>query len=100
MQNARLKTLITIKYCCLISLVKPGTMRHALSSCVKIDSWLMKQSKSLMERSCNTALKIKFDALPPPEFWIYTVCPGSVRTVFSINTSRELFSKFHSFYSK
>jgi hypothetical protein len=30
----------------------------------------------------------------------YTVCPGSVRTVFIKNTRRELFSKFHSFYSK
>jgi hypothetical protein len=30
----------------------------------------------------------------------YTVCPGSVRTVFVENTRRELFSKFHSFYSK
>jgi hypothetical protein len=29
----------------------------------------------------------------------YTVCPGSVRTVFFKNTRRELFSKFHSFYS-
>jgi hypothetical protein len=30
----------------------------------------------------------------------YTVCPRSVRTVFIKNTRRELFSKFHSFYSK
>jgi hypothetical protein len=28
---------------------------------------------------------------------MYTVCPGSVRTVFIKNTRRELFSKFHSF---
>jgi hypothetical protein len=30
----------------------------------------------------------------------YTVCPGSVRTVFIKNTRHELFSKFHSFYWK
>jgi hypothetical protein len=31
---------------------------------------------------------------------MYTVCPGSFRTVFIKNTRHELFSKFHSFYSK
>jgi hypothetical protein len=30
----------------------------------------------------------------------YTVCPGSVRTVFVKNTRRELFPKCQSFYSK
>jgi hypothetical protein len=31
---------------------------------------------------------------------IYTMCPGSVRTVFIKNTRHELFSKCHSCYSK
>jgi hypothetical protein len=31
---------------------------------------------------------------------IYIVCPGSVRTVSIKYTGHELFSKFHSFYSK
>jgi hypothetical protein len=30
----------------------------------------------------------------------YTVCPGFARTVFIKNTRCEIFSKFHSFYSK
>jgi hypothetical protein len=34
------------------------------------------------------------------DYSIYTVCPRSVRTVFIKNTRRELFSKFHTSYSK
>jgi hypothetical protein len=47
MQNARLKALIITNCCGLSSLVKPDRVRRALCSCVKMDSWLMKQSKSV-----------------------------------------------------
>jgi hypothetical protein len=45
MQNARVKALIITNYCGLSSLVKPDTVRRALCSCIKMDSWLIKQSK-------------------------------------------------------
>jgi hypothetical protein len=47
MQNACVKALIITNYCGLSSLVKPDTVRRALCSCVKMDSWLIKQSKSV-----------------------------------------------------
>jgi hypothetical protein len=47
MKNARVKALIIIKYCGPSSLVKPDIVRRALCSCVKMDSWLIKQSKSV-----------------------------------------------------
>jgi hypothetical protein len=47
MQNARVKALIITDYCGLNSLVKPDTVRRALCSCVKMDSWLIKQSTSV-----------------------------------------------------
>jgi hypothetical protein len=47
MQNARVKALIITNYCVLSSLVKPDTVRHALCSCVKMDLWVIKQSKSV-----------------------------------------------------
>jgi hypothetical protein len=46
MQNARVKALIITNNCGLSSLVKPVKVRCALCSCVKMDSWLVKQSKS------------------------------------------------------
>jgi hypothetical protein len=46
MQNARVKALIITKSCTLSSLIKPETLRRALCSSVKMDSWLTKQSKS------------------------------------------------------
>jgi hypothetical protein len=47
MQNARVKALVITNYCGLSSLVKPDTVRRALCSYVKMDSWLIKQSKSV-----------------------------------------------------
>jgi hypothetical protein len=47
MQNACVKALIITNYCGLSSLVKRDTLRRALRSCVKIDLWLIKQSKVL-----------------------------------------------------
>jgi hypothetical protein len=47
MQNACVKTLFITNCCGLSSLVKPDTVRHALCSCVKMDSWLIRQSKSV-----------------------------------------------------
>jgi hypothetical protein len=47
MQNARVKALINTNYCRLSSLVKPDTVRRELCSYVKMDSWLIKQSKSV-----------------------------------------------------
>jgi hypothetical protein len=47
MQNAHVKAVIVTNYCGLSSLVKPDTVRRALWSCVKLDSWLIKQSKSV-----------------------------------------------------
>jgi hypothetical protein len=47
MQNARVKALIITNYCGISSLVKPDTVRRVLCSCVKMDSWLIKQSKSV-----------------------------------------------------
>jgi hypothetical protein len=47
MQKARVKTLIITNYCGLSSLVKPDTVRRAFCSCVKMDSWLVEQSKSV-----------------------------------------------------
>jgi hypothetical protein len=46
-QKARVKALIITNYCGLSSLVNPDTVRHALCSYVKMDSWLIKQSKSV-----------------------------------------------------
>jgi hypothetical protein len=44
MQNARVKALIITNYCGLSSLVvQPDTVRRALYSCVKMDSWLLKR---------------------------------------------------------
>jgi hypothetical protein len=47
MQNARVKALIITNYCDPSSLVKPDRVRRALCSCIKMDSWLIKQSKSV-----------------------------------------------------
>jgi hypothetical protein len=48
MQNARVKALIITNYCGLSSLVvQPDTARRALCSGVKMDSWLIKLSKSV-----------------------------------------------------
>jgi hypothetical protein len=48
MQNARVKALIITNYSGLRSLVvQPDGVRRALCSCVKMDSWLIKQSKSV-----------------------------------------------------
>jgi hypothetical protein len=47
MQNARVKDVIIIKYCGLSSLTKPDAVRLELRSCVKMDSWVIKQSKSV-----------------------------------------------------
>jgi hypothetical protein len=47
MQNAYIKALIITNYCGLSSLVKPDTVRRALCNYVKMDSWLLKQSKSV-----------------------------------------------------
>jgi tetrahydromethanopterin S-methyltransferase subunit F len=47
MQNARVKALIITNYCGLSSLLKPDTVRRALCSYVKMDSWLIKQSESI-----------------------------------------------------
>jgi hypothetical protein len=37
----------------------------------KISHLSIKAKGSLMELSCDTSLKIEFEALSPPEFWIY-----------------------------
>jgi hypothetical protein len=37
----------------------------------KINHLSIKAKKSLMELSCDTSFKIKFEALSLPEFWIY-----------------------------
>jgi hypothetical protein len=50
MQNARVKALVITNCCGLSSLVKPVTVKRALCSCVKMDSWLIKQSKRV---ECN-----------------------------------------------
>jgi hypothetical protein len=47
MQNARVKALIITNCCGPSSLVQPDTVRRALCSCVKMDSWLIKQSKKV-----------------------------------------------------
>jgi hypothetical protein len=47
MQNARLEALIITNYRGLSSLVEPDNVRSALCSYVKMDSWLIKQSKSV-----------------------------------------------------
>jgi hypothetical protein len=47
MQNARVKALIITNYCDFSSLVKPDAVRSALCSCVKMDSLLIKQCKSV-----------------------------------------------------
>jgi hypothetical protein len=47
MPNARVKARIITDYCGLSSLVKHDTVRRALCSCVKMDPWLIKQSKSV-----------------------------------------------------
>jgi hypothetical protein len=36
-----------------------------------MDSWLTEQPKSLMELPSDTSVKMKFEALPSPELWIY-----------------------------
>jgi hypothetical protein len=46
MKNAHVKALIITKYCGL-SLLEIDTVRRALYGCVKMDSWLIKQSKSV-----------------------------------------------------
>jgi hypothetical protein len=46
MQKALVKALIIANYCDLSSLVKLDTGRHVLCSCVKKDSWLIKQTKN------------------------------------------------------
>jgi hypothetical protein len=45
MQNSLVEALIITNYCSVHSIVKPGTGRHALCRCVKIDSWLTEQSR-------------------------------------------------------
>jgi hypothetical protein len=47
MQNAHVEATIITNYCGLSSLVKSDAVRRALCSCVKMDSWLIKQSKVL-----------------------------------------------------
>jgi hypothetical protein len=37
----------------------------------KISHLSIKAKEPLMELSCDTSLKIKFQALPLPEFWVY-----------------------------
>jgi hypothetical protein len=37
----------------------------------KISHLSIKANESLMELSCDTSLKIKFEALALPEFWVY-----------------------------
>jgi hypothetical protein len=63
--------MIISSYCGLSSLVEPESVTNALCSCVKMDSCLIKQPESLMEISCDAALKSEFEALSVPEFWIY-----------------------------
>jgi hypothetical protein len=65
------RALVIINCCCLSSAVKPDTERHVLSNGGKMDPWLTQQFKTLMKLSCVTALKIKFEALSLPEFWIH-----------------------------
>jgi hypothetical protein len=47
MQKASVKALIITNFCGLSLLVQPDTVRRALCSCVKMDSWLVKQCKSV-----------------------------------------------------
>jgi hypothetical protein len=47
MKNACVKALIITNYCDLSSLIKPYAERCALCSCVKMDLWVIKQSKSV-----------------------------------------------------
>jgi hypothetical protein len=47
MRNACVKTAFITKYCGVNSVIKPDTVRHALYSCVKIDSWLLKQPENV-----------------------------------------------------
>jgi hypothetical protein len=69
-ETVHVTNLIITNYCDLSSVVKSNAVRHSLSSCVS-DSWLIKESQSLKELFCDTFLKIKFEALSLPEFWIY-----------------------------
>jgi hypothetical protein len=41
------------------------------TSIEKISRLSIKAKESLMELSCDISLKIKFEALSLPEFWIY-----------------------------
>jgi hypothetical protein len=47
MQDERVKALIITNYCGLGSLIKPDTVTRSLCSCVKMNSWFIKQSKSV-----------------------------------------------------
>jgi hypothetical protein len=47
MQSACVKALIVTNNCGLSSIVKADTVRRVLLNCLKMDSWLRKQSESI-----------------------------------------------------
>jgi hypothetical protein len=49
MKHVCVKSAFVTEYCGVSPLLKPDTVRHALRSCVKMDSWHMNQSK-IVER--------------------------------------------------
>jgi hypothetical protein len=69
----------------------PFTPSHTNGFSVK-NLYMFRQMLAIIRRQSQTVQR--------KTLYAYTLCPGSVRTVFIKNTRRELFSKFHSFNSK
>jgi hypothetical protein len=65
----------------------------------EIRIWHLPKKSHERPEDKSRALELTYSVIDATAY-MYTVCPGSVRTVFIINTRRELFSKFHCFYSK
>jgi hypothetical protein len=61
----------------------------------KISHLSIKVKVSLMELSCDTSLKMKFEALSLPEFWVYIK-----RTLGMTYLCEKIFSAMAAFKSK
>jgi hypothetical protein len=74
--KSSVKSQIVTNHCGLSSVAKPDTIRSELFSCLEkrirdLRMWQVKQSTTQTELSCDTPLKIKFEALSLSEFWIF-----------------------------
>jgi hypothetical protein len=67
MQNAHVKALIITNYSSLSSLIKLDTVRFSLCSCIKMDLWLVKQSKGVESGIDVLGLTISTVVGPPAE---------------------------------